>query len=316
MRAFLVFLLVVLGIAAGAAAFSVFIVKQTEQAIVLRFGGPVREIKDPGLYFKVPFADTVEYFDKRILDLDTRPQEVIASDQKRLVVDSFARYRITDPLRFFQTIRDEAFARTRLGPILDSSLRSVLGAAVFEDIVRDDRAELMNRITAQVNRSAQDFGVEIMDVRIKRADLPQANSEAIYSRMQTEREREASEIRAQGEEISRRIRARADRDVTVLTAEATRQSETLRGEGEGERTRILAEAFGKDQDFFRFYRSMQAYEEGLRASDTRLVISPDSDFFRYFGDPSGTGRAGALGVPPSAPSSTSNGGNTVALPRQ
>lgn len=293
MRALLMFLLVVVGIGAAAASFSVFIVKQTEQAIVLRFGEPQREIKSPGLYFKVPFADTVEYFDKRILDLDTRPQEVIASDQKRLVVDSFARYRITDPLQFFQTIRDEAFARTRLGPILDSSLRSVLGASSFQDVVRDDRATLMSRITAQTNIAAKDFGVEIIDVRIKRADLPQANSEAIFSRMQTEREREASEIRAQGEEISRRIRARADRDVTVLTAEATRQSETLRGEGEGERTKILANAFGQDQDFFRFYRSMQAYERGLAASGTRLVISPDSEFFRYFGDPTGEQAPGA-----------------------
>ncbi|MBI1384079.1 MAG: protease modulator HflC [Rhizobiales bacterium] len=291
MRTFLFILLLLIGVAAVAASFSIFIVEQTQQAIVLRFGDPRSEIKKPGLYFKVPFAETVEYFDKRILDLDTQPQEVIASDQKRLVVNSFARYRITNPLLFFQTVRDQRIANSRLGSILDSSLRRVLGAATFQDVVRDKRESLMAEIAKQFNAEADDFGVEIVDVRIKRADLPQANSDAIFRRMQTERAREAAEIRAGGEEIARRIRANADREVTVITAGATRDSERLRGEGEGERAGILASAFNKDEDFFAFYRSMEAYEKSFRAGDTRLVISPNSEFFRYFGTPEPGGNA-------------------------
>ncbi len=300
MRALFSFVAVLVAIAAIAAYFSLFVVQQTQQAIVLQFGEPVREIKDPGLYFKIPVAQTVEYFDNRILDLDTRPQEVIASDRKRLVVDSFARYRIVDPLLFFQRVRDERIARSRLGAVLDSSLRRVLGSATFRDVVRDKREELMAEITRQVNNEGKGFGLKIIDVRIKRADLPEANSQAIYRRMQTEREREAAEIRAKGEEISRRIRANADREVTVVKAEATRESEIMRGDGEAQRTKILADAFGQDPDFFTFYRSMQAYEKGLQGKDTRLVISPNTDFFRYFNNPAGTAGASGSAKPGSA----------------
>jgi len=266
---------------------TLFTVYQTQQALVLEFGKPKRVIKDAGLNWKVPFIQNVEFFDKRILDLDATSQEAIASDQKRLVVDAFLRYRIVDPLRFYQTVRDERIARQRLSTILESSLRRVLGESSFIAVVRDEREDLMKRITEQVNANAEDFGIEIVDVRIKRADLPEANSQAIFRRMQTEREQEAAQIRAQGEEVARRIRAEADRDVTVLKAEATRESEVLRGQGDAERNNIFNEAFGKDPDFFGFYRSMQAYEAGLKSSDTRLLLTPNTEFFRYFNDPAG-----------------------------
>ena len=266
---------------------TLFTVYQTQQALVLEFGKPKRVIKDAGLNWKVPFIQNVEFFDKRILDLDATSQEAIASDQKRLVVDAFLRYRIVDPLRFYQTVRDERIARQRLSTILESSLRRVLGESSFIAVVRDKREALMKRITQQVNANAEDFGIEIVDVRIKRADLPEANSQAIFRRMQTEREQEAAQIRAQGEEVARRIRAEADRDVTVLKAEATRESEVLRGQGDAQRNSIFNKAFGKDPDFFGFYRSMQAYEAGLKSSDTRMLLSPNTEFFRYFNDPAG-----------------------------
>jgi membrane protease subunit HflC len=272
-----------------------FTVSQTQQALVLEFGKPKRVIKDAGLNWKIPFIQNVQFFDKRILDLDATSQEAIASDQKRLVVDAFLRYRIVDPLRFFQTVRDERIARQRLSTILESSLRRVLGESSFIAVVRDKREDLMARITEQVNANAQDFGIDVVDVRIKRADLPEANSQAIFRRMQTEREQEAAQIRAQGEEVARRIRAEADRDVTVLKAKATRQSEVLRGQGDAERNNIFNGAFGKDPDFFGFYRSMQAYEAGLKSTDTRLLLSPNTEFFRYFNDPTGllmNGKAG------------------------
>lgn len=288
MRRFLLFLLFLLGLAAAGGYFSFFIVHQTEQAIVLEFGKIKSVIRTPGLYWKIPFVQTVSYFDKRILDLDTSPQEVIASGQKRLVVDSFSRYKIIDPLLFFQTVQDESNVASRLGTILDSSLRSVLGSATFTEIVRDKRSDLMSEITKQLNEKAKDFGIELIDVRIKRADLPEANSEAIYNRMKTERQKEAAEIRAQGEEQARRIRANADRQVTVIKANATRDSEIIRGNGDAKRNAIFADAFGRDPDFFAFYRSMQAYEAGLQAKDTRLVLTPNTEFFRYFNNPDGT----------------------------
>lgn len=276
------------GLGVLTAFLTLFTVHQTQQALVLQFGEPRRIITEPGLSWKIPFIQTVEYFDKRILDLDSTPQEVIAADQKRLVVDAFARFRITDPLLFFQAVRDEGIARSRLGSILDSSLRRVLGAASFEAVVRDHRDQLMQLIRKQLNNEAQGFGVNIVDVRIKRADLPEANSQAIYRRMQTERQQEAAQIRARGEEIARRIRADADRQVTVLLAEAERDGQRTRGEGDSTRNRIFAEAFNQDPDFFAFYRSMQAYEQGLAADQTRLIMSPNSDFFRYFKNPRGT----------------------------
>ena len=291
MRALFAFFLVLLGAGAIAAYLSAFIVRQTEQAIVLEFGRPIENgvITKPGLHFKIPIAQTVDYFDKRILDLDTSPQEVIASDQKRLVVDAFARFRIKDPLQFYKTVRTEETARVRLGAFLDAGIRRALGAATFQDVVRDRREQLMREISNQVNSEADDLGIEVVDVRIKRADLPEENSEAIYRRMQTERQREAAEFRAEGAASANRIRATADRERTIILAEANKESEQTRGDGDAERNKIFNEAFSKDPDFFAFYRSMQAYEAGLKSTDTRLVISPDSEFFRYFGNPSGAG---------------------------
>ena len=290
--------LLVLIVAAVLAWSSVFIVDETEQALVLQFGEPIRVEREPGLKFKLPFVQNVSYFDRRVLDLDSPVQEIIAADQERLVVDTFARFRITDPLAFFQTVGSIAGAQSRLATVLNSATRRVLGEVPYNTIVRDDRGTLMSRIRDQVNREADDFGMEIVDVRIRRADLPEANSQAIFERMQTEREREATDIRAQGEEAAQRIRSRADREVTVIVAEATREGEQIRGEGDAERTRIFADAFGRDPEFFSFYRSMQAYEAGF-SSGTSLVISPDSDFFRFFGDQSGGGAA--LPQPPQVP---------------
>jgi membrane protease subunit HflC len=285
--------LVILGIIVVALYLSIFIVDQRQQALVLRFGNPVRVITTPGLYYKVPLVDNVAYLDKRILDLDSQPLEVIASDQKRLVVDAFGRYRITEPLRFFQSLGSTEVADSRLAVILNSAVRRVLGEATFIQLVRDDRADLMTRITDQVDREAKSLGIEIVDVKIRRADLPEANSQAIYQRMQTERQRQATEIRAQGEQAARGIRAQADRQATVIVAEANRESEETRGAGEAEQNRILSEAFSQDPDFFAFYRSMLAYQKGLSTSDTRLIISPDSEFFRYFNSPAGTSAGGA-----------------------
>lgn len=268
---------------------TLFTVNETQQALVLQFGEPKRVIKEPGLNYKIPFLQNVDFFDNRILELDAPAQEAIASDRKRLVVDAFLRYRIEDPLKFFQTVLDERRARQRLSTVLESSLRRVLGESTFTAVVRDDRGKLMSEITQLVDGEAKNFGIKIVDVRLKRADLPEANSLAIYRRMQTERQREAAEIRAQGEEQARRIRADADRQVTVLKANATRDAEKLRGEGDAERNNVFADAFTRDADFFGFYRSMQAYEAGLQGKDTRMLMSPNTEFFRYFNDPSGKG---------------------------
>jgi membrane protease subunit HflC len=287
MRAFLAFLIVVLGIAGAAVYASAFIVHQNEQALVLEFGKPKRVVQQPGLHWKLPLVETVDIFDKRILDLDTTTQEVTASDQKRLLVDAFARYKIVDPLKFYQTLRFEGAVRSRLGPIVESALRRALGGASFQDLVRDRREALMKQIAVNVNDEGRDFGLEVVDVRIKRADLPEQNLKSVFDRMRAERQREAAEFRAQGTGEASRIKGTADRDVTVIKAEATRKGEELRGAGEAERNRVFADAFNRDPDFFAFYRSMQAYEEGLKAGDTRLIISPDTDFFKYFNDPSG-----------------------------
>lgn len=299
MRTLSAILIILIGLAAVGVYMSAYMVRQTDQAIVLRFGQVIkvinafqvndegRVVNDAGLNWKVPVVDEVLLYDKRILDLDSQPLEVIVSGQKRLVVDAFVRYRITDPLKFYQTVRNEPTARQRLGNVLEASVRSVLGSATFEDVVRDKRESLMRTIRDQVNSEAKTLGVSIVDVRIKRADLPEANSEAIYKRMQTERQREATEIRSEGNAAANRIRATADREATIIKAEATKKSEELRGEGDAERNRIFAEAFGKDPEFFAFYRSMQAYEKGLASDDTRLVISPNSEFFKFFQNATG-----------------------------
>jgi len=280
-------LLVLIVLAAAVAYSAFFTVNQTHQALVLRFGNPVRVISEPGLNYKMPFVDNVVYVDKRILDLENPAQEIIASDQKRLVVDAFARYKITDPLRYYQTLGSLAGANSQLGTLLNAGLRRVLGEATFTHVVRDDRSALMGRIREALDRDAQAYGIQVVDVRIRRADLPEQNSQAVYQRMQTERQREAAEFRALGAQRAQEIRSRADRDVTVLVADATSRAEQVRGEGDGERNRIFADAFNRDADFFAFYRSMQAYETGLRHNDTRMLLKPDSEFFRYFVDPSG-----------------------------
>jgi membrane protease subunit HflC len=269
---------------------SLFTVYQTQQALVVRLGDPVRVVTEPGLHVKLPLVDSVIPIDKRILDLEAPPQELIASDQKRLVVDAFARYRIQDPLKFYQTVGSQEAANSRLSTLLVSALRRVLGEASFIQVVRDERPQLIARMREQVDKEAAAFGITVIDVRIRRADLPEQNSQAVYQRMQTERQREAAEFRAQGSQRSQEIRSRADRDVTVLIADATSKAEQTRGEGDAERNRIFADAFGRDPDFFGFYRSMQAYEAAFRPNDktsSRMVLKPDSDFFRYFIDPSG-----------------------------
>jgi membrane protease subunit HflC len=292
--------LAVLAVAALIVAYSaLFTVYQTQQALVVRLGQPVHVVDEPGLHVKVPFIDTVIAIDKRILDLEAPPQEVIASDQKRLVVDAFARYRIQDPLRFYQTLGSIQGANSQLSILLNSALRRVLGEVTFTHVVRDQRAELMARIRELVDHEAAGYGIQVVDARIRRADLPEQNSQAVYQRMQTERQREAAEFRAQGAQRAQEIRSRADREVTVLVADATSKSEQIRGEGDATRNQIFADAFSKDQDFFAFYRSMQAYEAGLKPKDTRFLLKPDTNFFRYFNNPSGKPSAGAAA--PAAP---------------
>lgn len=265
---------------------SLFTVQQTEQTIVLQFGKPVDVVTDPGLHFKAPWNSVIN-IDKRILDLENPSQEVIASDQKRLVVDAFARYRIKDALRFYQSVGSIQAANLQLTSLLNAALRRVLGEVNFITVVRDEREKLMGRIREQLDHEAGGYGIEVVDVRIRRADLPEQNSQAVYDRMKSERQREAAEFRAQGGQKAQETRSKADRDVTVILAEANSQAEQTRGVGDAERNRLFAEAYGKDADFFAFYRSMTAYETGLKKDDTRFLLRPDSDFFRYFGNPSG-----------------------------
>ncbi|MFG3595412.1 protease modulator HflC [Bradyrhizobium sp. RDI18] len=277
---------------------SIFTVSQTEQALVVRLGRPVDVVSEPGLNFKAPFIDTVISIDKRILDLENPSQEVIASDQKRLVVDAFARYRIKNPLRFYQSIGSIQAANIQLTTLLNSALRRVLGEVNFINVVRDEREGLMTRIRDQLDREADQYGIQVVDVRIRRADLPEANSQAVYQRMQTERQREAAEFRAQGGQKSQEIRSKADREATVIVAEANSTAEQTRGVGDAERNRLFAEAYGRDAEFFAFYRSMSAYETGLRSNDTRFLLRPDSEFFRFFANPSGHPPAAAAAAAP------------------
>ena len=262
---------------------SLFIVQEISQAIVLQFGDPKKIVTKAGLNFKLPFIQNVVYLDKRILNLDNDPEEVIAADQKRFIVDAFARFKIVDPLKFYISVGNERVARSRLSTIINSRIRGVLGTQELATLLSTDRARQMQIIQSQVNDEAKNFGINIVDVRIKRADLPPANSEAIYKRMQTEREREAKEFRAQGAEIAQKIRSTADKDVTVILAQANKKSEIMKGEGDGQRNKIFADAFGRDPQFFAFYRAMQAYEKALIGGETSLVLSPDSDFFKFFG---------------------------------
>jgi len=250
-------------------------------------------VTDPGLHFKAPFIDAVIPVDKRILDLENPSQEVIASDQKRLVVDAFARYRIKDALRFYTSVGSIQAANLQLTTLLNASLRRVLGEVTFIQVVRDEREALMGRIRDQLDHEADGYGIQVVDVRIRRADLPEQNSQAVYERMKTERQREAAEFRAQGAQKGQEIRSNADREATVIVAEANSQGEQIRGEGDAERNRLFAEAYNQDPDFFAFYRSMTAYENGLKSGDTRFLLRPESDFFRFFGSPSGKSAASA-----------------------
>jgi membrane protease subunit HflC len=288
---------VVVAVAAIILYSALFSVYQTQQALVLRFGEPVRVIEQPGLNVKIPLVDSVILIDKRILDLENPSQEVIAADQKRLVVDAFARYRIINPLRFYQSVGSVEAANSRLATVLNSALRRVLGESTFIQVVRDERENLMARIRDQVNREAAGFGISVIDVRIRRADLPEANSQAVFQRMQTERQREASEIRAQGAEAGQTIRARADRDSTIIVAEANAAADKLRGEGEAQSNEIFAQAYGQDMSFFDFYRTMQAYETSLKAGDTRMLLTPDSSFFRFFNTPTPAAPASPVPAP-------------------
>ena len=277
---FLIPVIIVLGVVLFQSA---FIVQEINQAIVLQFGNPKRIITDAGLKFKLPFIQNVVYLDRRVLNLDNPPEEVIAADQKRLIVDAFARFQIIDPLKFYITVGNEMVARSRLSTVINSRIRGVLGTQELATLLSKDRAKQMSIIQNDVNEEAKSFGIKIVDVRIKRADLPQANSDAIFKRMQTERQREAKEFRAEGAVIAAKITSTADKDVTVLLANANKQSQILKGEGDGQRNKIFANAFGKDPEFFSFYRAMQAYETALIGGETSLVLSPDSEFFKFFG---------------------------------
>ncbi len=287
---------------------TLFTVDQTSQGIVVRLGQPVRVITDPGLNVKMPFIDSVIYIDKRMLAVESQAQEVNVQSQdkssaaevgERMVVDAFARYRIIDALKYYQS-GGPTVAIQQLRIFLNSALRQVLGDATLPDVVKNKREELMAQIRDQLDQKAKQFGIQVVDARIRRADLPLKNSEAVYARMQTERQREAAEFRAQGSQKSQEIKAKADRDVTVIIADANQQSETIRGEGDGERNSIFASAYGQDPGFFTFYRTMQAYERSIQKGDTNLVLRPDSDFFRYFGDPNGKAPMQAGATPPSS----------------
>lgn len=284
MRTFLAMVAVLLGAAAAALYGAAFIVHQNQQAVVLRFGEVRNIIREPGLNWKVPFIDNVIFYDRRLLDLDAKPQQVTSQDQKFLIVDSFARFRIDNPLLFYQRVRQESEIYRNLAPIVESTVRDVLASATFLDVVRDKREALMKEVTRQVHEQAKRLGLEVVDVRLKRADLPEQNSKSIYDRMRAERRKEAEEFRGQGEGEANRIRAEAERKATVLLAEAQRDADILRGAGEADRNRIFAEAFGRDPSFFEFYRRLQACETAFKAGETRFVISPGSQICPAFED--------------------------------
>ena len=268
---------------------SLFTVPQSQQALVLQFGDPKRVIQDPGLKVKLPFIQEVQYFEKRVLDIDPPKQQVILVDQKRLDVDAYARYSITDPLRFYQTVNNEVGARARLGAIINSAMRRVLGNESLSNLLSVRRGQITTAIFQDVSAAAVPLGIEMIDVRIKRADYPDQTSQAIYARMKSEREREAKEFRGEGSEVAQQIRADADRQRVVTVATAQQQAQTLRGQGDAQAIQIYADAFGQDPQFFAFYRSMEAYKHSLGDGSTTLVLSPDSEFFRFFNDISGKG---------------------------
>lgn len=277
---------ILIGLAVASVIFfgSIFTVDQRQQVLILQFGEPIRTIYTPGIKFKVPLIQDTLFFDKRIIDLALAEQEVIASDQKRLIINAFAKYKIIDPLKFYTTVGNYYGLSSKLSGVLDSSLRQIIGEATLSELLTENRDDVMHKIKEVVSKSAEIFGIEIIDVRIMRADLPKENSDAIYARMQTEREKEAREIRANGAEEAQKIRAEADKEKTIILAEAKRDSDLTRGSGEAESTKIYANSFGRDAEFADFYRSMSAYKTALQNDKTKMIISPDSEFFKYFGN--------------------------------
>ena len=283
--------LVVVGIVATSA---LFIVDQTEQALVLQFGQPRRVIREPGLWVKRPFLEDVKPYDNRLLDFEPPPEEVIVSDQKRLVVDTYTRYRITDPLLFYQTANSEVAVRARLSAMVNGSLRRVLGNVTLSALLSHERPAIMKQIRDEVRDQAKGFGIDVVDVRIRRADLPEENSQAIYARMVSERQQQAAQFRGEGAEAAQTVRANADRERIVIIAEAHRDAQKVRGDGDAQSIRIYADAFGQDKEFFAFYRSMQAYRDALTGHGTSFVLTPDTGFFRFFEN------SGATATPPAA----------------
>lgn len=265
------------------AANAMFTVHQTKYAIVLQFGEAKRVVKEPGLAFKIPFVQNVEFYDNRTLDLDPPPFQVLLTDKKWIVIDAYARYRILDPLQFFRRVKSEIVLRDRFGQIINSSLRRVIATVPLPDVLSDKRDDIMTQIQRAVTGQAESFGIKVVDLRIGRTEYPDQTRESVFDRMRTERQREARELRAQGNEEAQKIRARADLERTILIANAERTAQILRGEGEGGRNRVLGEAFGKDPAFFDFYKSLAEYQKNLVDSDTTMVLSPDSEFFRFFG---------------------------------
>jgi len=268
---------------AGITAYgALFTVHQTQQALILQLGNPIRTVPEPGLHFKLPFIQNIEFYDRRILDLDPPVQEVILLDQKRINVDAFARYKIVNPLEFRKRAVTNQNFRQVFGNRLNAAIRAEIGKILLGDMLTEKRSQVMDVISRHMKAQAAEFGTEVIDVRIGRTDLPEATAQAVYNRMRSDRVAHAAKLRAEGEEQKLKIQAIADKDRTIIIAEAQRQSEILRGQGEGERNQILGEAFGQDPEFFDFYRSMEAYGEAL-GEGTTMVLSPDSEFFRFFG---------------------------------
>ncbi len=276
-------LLIIATLAFAIFSSTIFKVDQREQVLILQFGEPIRVIKEPGINFKIPLLQDAIFFDKRIIDLSITEQEVIASDQKRLIINAFAKYKIVNPLKFYTTVRSVQGISSKLSAILDSSLRQIIGEVTLTELLTENRSNIMEKIRDVVGRESEIFGIEVVDVRIMRGDLPKENSDAIFARMQTEREKEAREIRAKGAEEADKIRAEADKEKTIILAEAQKESDLLRGSGEGEANRIFARSYGKDPKFAEFYRTMKAYEVSLKQENTKMIVSPDSEFFKYFG---------------------------------
>ena len=305
-RPVLVALAIVLIVAGLLVHGAFFIVDQTEVALVLQFGKPVRMVSQPGLEFKIPFVQNVVYFDRRLLDVEPPPEEVIASDQKRLVVDTYTRYRIVNPLLFYQTVGNEEGVRARLSTMVSSSLRQVVGKVPLSALLSNQRADIMHMIRDDVRSAAKSFGIDVIDTRIRRADLPTQNSEAIYARMNSERQQQAALYRGEGAQAAQTVRAGADRDVTVILANAQRDAQELRGEGDAAATAIYAKAYGQDKEFYAFYRSLEAYRTALAGHNTTFVLNPDSSFFRFFNNPAGAGAPAAPSATPPGPPAPSH----------